>query len=60
MNAKHGRPAGTTGTITFEASAHMAARTVPAVRDANGNLWVPAANPHLWLPVQAGANFTAA
>jgi hypothetical protein len=61
MNAKHGKPEGTSGTITFDASAYREARTEPAVRDADGNYWTPAMNPNLWLPTNVRDDqFTAA
>lgn len=50
MNAKAGKPQGTDGTVTFDASVYAPARTVKAVRDTEGRVWVQAANPHLWLP----------
>ena len=54
------KPAGTTGTITFDASAYMAARTVPAVRDEQGRYFVQSVNPHLWLLANVRADQFAA
>lgn len=46
MNAKMGKPQGTTGTVTFDG----AMGSKPAVRDASGRVWVQSVNPNLWLP----------
>lgn len=56
MNAHHGTPTGTKGTVKFDGMPEPK----NAVLRENGVIFVQSVNPHLWLPTTARAEqFTA-